>query len=158
MTEQPGTSSDKYVMSYHTSETVKAYWGRFEPILLKGKEVWGEYETISSLYENFEKGVIQLWSLSVGPVVKLLAVSRIEQYPSGRREMVIQYIMGEGFFTDLEEMGKFSETFDTFARLNQCTSIRINANRAISRALKNMGFEEETVLCRKDIVPRERMN
>ena len=157
--EQLGTISDKSTVRYHKGDYILEHWTYFKTLLLKGKKAWIDYETIESLQLALINNKLQLWTIDENGVAVLTFITRIDEYPTGKREIVIQHVIGSRFFRSLKFLERISYHVEVFARAVNCTSIKIHAIPAFVKPLNKMGFIENlNITLVRTVMPKERMN
>jgi hypothetical protein len=95
-------------------------------------------DTEAAMKQLIADGLCQLWLIGEVGIMALACVTRVAEYPSGKRVLNIVALGGKGFDRWAEEI----ETLKRFARENDCGSLEFIGRRGWLKKMTKFGFEE----------------
>lgn len=99
-----------------TPRGFEAQWPHIARVLDSHPEMWEDYHTKESLYNDVMSGALQAWAFSEDEKIRVILFTRLIDYPAGR---ILQVMLGFGNSID-RLLPQIEATLENFGRTTGC--------------------------------------
>lgn len=133
--EKLGTAGH-WTIRVMTVEEVSAFWPDIEEALDDNPELWNQYYTKESIFEDVAKGHLHIIAAAKDETIVMVTMCAVVTWPAGKRLKVF-FMAGEG----LEECGiLLDHALEHFANMTGCLWIDGYGRRGFERFTKQFGY------------------